>query len=273
LSIRALVLEVQAKSGPISESEKFRHHLFFLLYHHFQLESEQLGGLVLDQFDALNAPVASIHPWDCWLLRYRQIRAQFLGVKNSGSIYSSPCTYHHFRLQLECFGWWFLNLFDALNPAGFLDSLYLSWCLCYQPKISPVARLLKIQKTRSQIWAITFNIHITKRPYKLHKKTPQMAHNQSLQKSISHHNNFGWYGHYTLWTITRTFTPYKFHRHTQGANHRHTLHASQFSMNHGRGSTYKSVLIPRFMATFPYNACSKLLSSRLYPQKWETSLP
>src|SRR5271154_3125517 len=44
LSIRALVLEVQAKSGPISESEKFRQHLFFLPYHHFQLESEQHGG-------------------------------------------------------------------------------------------------------------------------------------------------------------------------------------------------------------------------------------
>jgi len=36
--------EVQAKSGPISESEKFRQHLFFLHYHHFQLESEQHGG-------------------------------------------------------------------------------------------------------------------------------------------------------------------------------------------------------------------------------------
>src|SRR5271168_1137219 len=47
LSMRLPVVEVQAKSN---ESEKFRQHLFFLHYHHFQLESEQHGGLVLDQF-------------------------------------------------------------------------------------------------------------------------------------------------------------------------------------------------------------------------------
>jgi len=57
-----LVVEGQAKSGPISEREKFRQHLFFPLYHHFQLQSEQCGGLFLGKFDAQNAPVASICP-------------------------------------------------------------------------------------------------------------------------------------------------------------------------------------------------------------------
>ena len=55
-----LVVEVQAKAVPISESEKFRQHLFIPLYHHFQLQLEKRGGLVLDQFDALNPAVASI---------------------------------------------------------------------------------------------------------------------------------------------------------------------------------------------------------------------
>ena len=49
--------------------------------------------MVLHQFDALNPPVASISPLDCWLLRYKQKRSQFLRVKNSGSIYSSPCAF------------------------------------------------------------------------------------------------------------------------------------------------------------------------------------
>jgi len=63
-----LVVEVEAKSGPLSESKKFRQLFFILLYHHFQLQSERLGGLVLDQFDVPNPPVASICPWDYWLL-------------------------------------------------------------------------------------------------------------------------------------------------------------------------------------------------------------
>src|SRR5271154_912870 len=87
-----LVVEVQANSGPISESEKFWQHLFFPLYHHFQLQLECFGGVCLDLFDAPNLPVASVLPWDRWLLSYRQNRVQFLRVKNSGSIYSSPCT-------------------------------------------------------------------------------------------------------------------------------------------------------------------------------------
>ena len=61
-----------------------------LLYHHFQLQSECLGGLVLDQFDAPNPPVVSICPWDDWLLRYKQNRAQFLRAKNSGSFFHPP---------------------------------------------------------------------------------------------------------------------------------------------------------------------------------------
>jgi len=67
-----LVVEVQANSGPISESEKFRQHLFFPLYHHFQLQLECFGGLFLDLCDALNPAAASIFPWHHWLWRYRQ---------------------------------------------------------------------------------------------------------------------------------------------------------------------------------------------------------
>ena len=55
-----LVVEVEAKTFPISEGEKFRQLLFSPLYHHFQLESEHLGELFLDLLDALNLPVASI---------------------------------------------------------------------------------------------------------------------------------------------------------------------------------------------------------------------
>src|SRR5271170_4954363 len=85
-----LVVDVQVKSGPISESKKFRQPFFILLYHHFQLQSECLGGLGLDQFDALNSAVASICLWDCWLLMYKQNRAHFLRVKNSASFFHPP---------------------------------------------------------------------------------------------------------------------------------------------------------------------------------------
>src|SRR5271154_566302 len=87
-----LVVDVQAKSDPIYESKKFRQPFFILLYHHFQLQSECPGGLVLDQFDAPNPPVTSICPWDYWLLRYKQNRAQFLRGKNSASFFSSSST-------------------------------------------------------------------------------------------------------------------------------------------------------------------------------------
>src|SRR5271154_2065265 len=110
-----LVVEVEAKSGPLSESKKFRQPFSILLYHHFQLQSECLGGLVLDQFDAPNPPVASICPWDCRLLRYKQNRAQFLRMKNSASFYSPPL--HHFQLQSECLGALFIDQINALNPA------------------------------------------------------------------------------------------------------------------------------------------------------------
>src|SRR5271154_5739961 len=100
-----LVGDVQAKSGPISESKKFRQPFFILLYHRFQLQSERLGGLVLDQFDAPNPPVASICRWDCWLLMYKQNRAQFLRAKNSGGLIlsSSTTTFNYNQNALE--GW------------------------------------------------------------------------------------------------------------------------------------------------------------------------
>src|SRR5271154_4675738 len=87
-----LVVDVQAKSGPISESKKFRQLFSSSSNHHFQLQSESLGRLVLDQFDAPNPLVASICRWDCWLLMYKQNRAQFLRAKNSGSFFRPPLT-------------------------------------------------------------------------------------------------------------------------------------------------------------------------------------
>ena len=53
---------IQAKAFTISESEKFRQLLFFILYHHFQLPLEFRGWVFLDLFDALNPPVASVCP-------------------------------------------------------------------------------------------------------------------------------------------------------------------------------------------------------------------
>src|SRR5271155_4675576 len=67
-----LVVEVQAKLGPISGSEKFRQHVFFLLYDHFQLQLERLGELFLDLFDALNPLVVSLCPQQHWLYGYSQ---------------------------------------------------------------------------------------------------------------------------------------------------------------------------------------------------------
>src|SRR5271168_4168186 len=96
-------------------SEKFRPHLFFLLYHHFQLQLECLGGLFLDLFDTLNPPVESICPCDYRLLRYRQNRVQFLRREKFRQ-HLFFLLYHHFQLQLERLGGLFLDLFDALNP-------------------------------------------------------------------------------------------------------------------------------------------------------------
>src|SRR5271154_970030 len=109
------VAEVQAKSGPISESEKFRQHLFFPLYHHFQLQLECFGGLFLDLFDALNLPAASICQWDCQLLKYKQNRRP---ISESEKFRQQVffLLYHHFQLELECLGGLFLDLFDTLNP-------------------------------------------------------------------------------------------------------------------------------------------------------------
>jgi hypothetical protein len=55
-----MVVEVQAKVFPISESEKFRQHLFVPFYHHFQQPSEPLRGSFLRLFDVLNPAIASI---------------------------------------------------------------------------------------------------------------------------------------------------------------------------------------------------------------------
>src|SRR5271155_829660 len=100
-----LVVDVQAKSGPISESKKFRQLFLSSSNHHFQLQSERLGRLVLDQFDAPNPPVAFICRWDCWLLMYEQNRAQFLRAKNSGGLFlsSSTTTFNYNQNALE--GW------------------------------------------------------------------------------------------------------------------------------------------------------------------------
>jgi hypothetical protein len=84
------------------------------LYRTNNLQLEKRGGLVLDQFDALNPPVPPILPYDCWLLRYKQKRLQFLRLKNSASIFTP--LYHHFQLQSEKRGGVVLDQFDALNP-------------------------------------------------------------------------------------------------------------------------------------------------------------
>src|SRR5271168_4079817 len=81
----ALVVEVEAKQFPISEGEKFRQLLFSPLYHHFQLQSERLGELFLDLFDALNPPVASVCRWDHWLLCYKP-KQKIAGYKDCAQI-------------------------------------------------------------------------------------------------------------------------------------------------------------------------------------------
>ena len=49
---------------------KFPPAFFIPPYHRFQLQSEQSGGSVLDQFDALNPLVASVCPYVLWFLWY-----------------------------------------------------------------------------------------------------------------------------------------------------------------------------------------------------------
>src|ERR1700727_2229523 len=91
-----LVVEVQAKAVPISESEKFRQHLFFPLHHPLQLQLECLGELVLDQFHALNPPVTSICPWDRWLLRNKWKHSR---VKNSGQYFHPSIKHNQPRIR------------------------------------------------------------------------------------------------------------------------------------------------------------------------------
>jgi hypothetical protein len=73
LSIALLVVARLARTSPKSESKKFRPHIFIPSCSTNKLQSEKRGGSVLDQFYALNPPVPSILPYDCWLLRYKQI--------------------------------------------------------------------------------------------------------------------------------------------------------------------------------------------------------
>ena len=61
-SIALLVVARLARTSPKSEGKKFRPHIFIPLYRINNLQLEQRGGLVLDQFDAPNQPVASILP-------------------------------------------------------------------------------------------------------------------------------------------------------------------------------------------------------------------
>ena len=60
------------KISPIPEVEKLGWHLFFSLYHYFQLESECLGGLFVNLFDALNPTVLLVSLYLPWSLHYQQ---------------------------------------------------------------------------------------------------------------------------------------------------------------------------------------------------------
>src|ERR1700685_475187 len=60
LSIALLVVARLARTSPKSESKKFRPHIFIPSCGTNKLQSEYRGGLVLDQFDALNLAVVSI---------------------------------------------------------------------------------------------------------------------------------------------------------------------------------------------------------------------
>jgi len=62
-----LVAELQAKMIAISEIEKFRQHLFFPLYHHFQLQLE------LNLGEAESAIWAIFRRWSRWSPSYTRL--------------------------------------------------------------------------------------------------------------------------------------------------------------------------------------------------------
>jgi len=68
----SLVIELQAKTSPVSDVEKFRQPLFFSLYHHFELQSEVRSRVFQDLFDELIPAVISICSQHHWLLSYEQ---------------------------------------------------------------------------------------------------------------------------------------------------------------------------------------------------------
>jgi hypothetical protein len=73
LSIAGVVLELQAKASQIPQVLKnSAQSLFTTLYSITNLQSEELGELVLDQFDALNTLVPSVCPWERCLLRHKE---------------------------------------------------------------------------------------------------------------------------------------------------------------------------------------------------------
>src|SRR5271170_4364113 len=105
-----LVAEVQANTLPISEIEKFRPHFFIPLYSITNLQLEQRGEFVLDQFYALNPPVSSVCTWDQWLLRYKQKHFRFLRMKISAHTSSFPCTASPTYNQNGMESWFYTNL-------------------------------------------------------------------------------------------------------------------------------------------------------------------
>src|ERR1700731_4847058 len=150
-----LVVEVQAKAVPISESEKFRQHLFFPLYHHLQLQLEKRGGLVLDQFDALNPPVASICPWERWLLSYKQNRDIPESEKFRQHLFFT--LFHHFQIKLKKGGGWVLDQLDALNPPVASICPWDRWLLRYKQKRSQFLRVKNSGSIYSSPCTTTFN--------------------------------------------------------------------------------------------------------------------
>jgi len=126
-----------------------------LLYHHFQLQSECLGGLVLDQFDAPNPPVVSICPWDDWLLRYKQNRAQFLRAKNSGSFFHPPLPPLSTTIRMP----WRVG-FRPIWRAEYACSIHLSVGLLVvdvQAKSGPLSESEKFRQLFSSSSTTTFN--------------------------------------------------------------------------------------------------------------------
>jgi len=71
--------ELQVKTFPISEVEKVGLHFFFPFYHHFQIQSECLGGLFLNLFDALNPTALMIFLYLPWSLRCQPKRLLLKG--------------------------------------------------------------------------------------------------------------------------------------------------------------------------------------------------